>query len=104
MEVFSKYDADEYFNNLKKRIQEEISTLSDNKIQDTDVEEWKDYYFEKWKIQPISLFLDELNPILTEEKVNIHRQRRWLECWPLKGASKPCCFFQKSLFHFSCRD
>jgi hypothetical protein len=30
------------------------------------------------------------------EKVNNHRQRRWLECWPLKGALKPSYLFQLS--------
>jgi hypothetical protein len=69
MEVFDKYDADEYFNNYRKRIQEEISTISDDTIQNTDIEELKDYYFEKWRIQQLSLLLDELNPELTEEKV-----------------------------------
>jgi ZIP family zinc transporter len=28
--------------------------------------------------------------------VNNHRQRRWLECWPLKGALKPSYLFQLS--------
>jgi hypothetical protein len=69
MEVFDKNEAYEYFNKLKKLIQEEISTISDDTIQNTDIEELKNYYFEKWNIQPISLFLDELNPELTEEKV-----------------------------------
>lgn len=69
MEVFDKYEAYEYFDNLKKRIQEEISSVSDDTIQNTDIEELKAYYFEKWKIQPLSLLLDELNPELTEEKV-----------------------------------
>ena len=69
MEVFCKYEAYEYFEDLKKQIQGEIPVISDDTIQNTDIEELKNYYFEKWKIQPLSLFLDELNPILTEEKV-----------------------------------
>ena len=76
MEVFDKYDANEYFNKLKKLIQEEISTVSDDTIQNTDIEELKSYYFEKWKIQPISLFLDELSPELTEEKVKRYTHYR----------------------------
>jgi len=69
MEVFGKYEADEFFNKFIEQIKEEISRISDDTIQNTDIEELKDYYFEKWKIQPISLFLDELNPIPSEGKV-----------------------------------
>jgi hypothetical protein len=69
MELFAKYEAHEFFEKIKKSIQEEISSLSDETIQNTDIEELKNYYFESRKIQPISLFLDELNPILTEEKL-----------------------------------
>jgi len=33
-------------------------------------------------------------------QVNNHRQRRWLECWPLKGALKPCYSFPVTVFSF----
>lgn len=69
MELFAKYEANSYFNNLKNKIQEEISSISDDTIQNTDIDELYNYYFENRKIQPISLFLDDLNPVLTEEKV-----------------------------------
>jgi len=75
MEVFSKIEAYEYFENLKKKIQEEISTISDDEIQNTDKEELYNYYFEKWKMQPLTLFLEELNPVLTEEKVKRYSGR-----------------------------
>jgi hypothetical protein len=69
MEIFGKYEAYDFFNNLKKRIQEEISSISDDTIQNTDIDELKYFYIEKWKIQPLILFLDEINPVLTEGKV-----------------------------------
>jgi phosphate transport system substrate-binding protein len=33
-------------------------------------------------------------------QVNNHRQRRWLECWPLKGALKPCYNSPVTVFPF----
>jgi len=69
MELFNKYQTTSYFYNIRQEIIDEIKAFSDDKILNCDFEEWIKYYFEKNKIIPIGLFLDEKSQTLSEAKV-----------------------------------
>jgi len=69
VELFAEKESFEYFETLKVRLRNEISSLPDEKIIGMDIVEWTDYYFEKWKIQPISLFLENITQSLSETTI-----------------------------------
>lgn len=47
----------------------EIKGLSNEKVLGGDLDEWVNYYFEEYKIQPISLYMENVSQILSETKV-----------------------------------
>lgn len=60
----------ETFNNLKKAIE----SISDEDIFNGDFEEWIQYFVEKYTIQPLKLYLDNVKPDLSETKVKVRNQ------------------------------
>lgn len=69
MEFFSKYDAGDYFNAIKKMIKDEVNSMSDSEINNCDFEAWLDYICSKSEVEPIVLFEDNIEQNLTEQKV-----------------------------------
>jgi hypothetical protein len=55
-------------------MKEKIRSLSDDQILGSDLAEWISYYFDLYKIQPISLFLEHANPKLEEVKIEKYNE------------------------------
>ena len=60
IELFNNGDTSATFAAHKNKLVEEINKFSDEKILGADFEEWTNYYFEIYKIQPIILFMDNV--------------------------------------------
>jgi hypothetical protein len=78
IELFSKGDTSATFADHYGSLVKEIDSFSDEKILGADIDEWTTYFFDKYKIQPLTLFLDKKKPTLSEtkiEKVNPRHER-----------------------------
>lgn len=56
-------------NNLKIQIKKDIESFSDEKIINSDLEEWLVYLVDKYSIEPIELYLDDISQELSRTKV-----------------------------------
>ena len=68
IELFTK-DIDEFFSEIIKEFQNEVNLFSNEKIMYTDIEELRTYYIKKLSIQPIQLYIENLNYNFEETKV-----------------------------------
>jgi len=69
VELFARGDVRPTFEAHKKKLSEEIEKFSDEKILGADFNEWTNYFFDTYKIQPICLFLDNTSQTMSETKV-----------------------------------
>jgi hypothetical protein len=69
VELFQKGETSAVLSERNINLKQEIKNLSDNDILYRDFEEWVNYFFEKYKIQPITLFMEKVTRSLSETKV-----------------------------------
>ncbi|MGO2657636.1 MAG: toll/interleukin-1 receptor domain-containing protein [Lactococcus lactis] len=72
MDLFKKQDSYTYFESLKSRISEEISSMSNESILDNEIEEWSEYYAKKYEVEPIILFEDNISISTSQTKVKTY--------------------------------
>lgn len=71
MEFFNQ-ESRNYFKNIKNRIEDEISSMSDIEINSCDFEEWKKYMYSRYSVDAIVLFEENVERDLAEQKVKRH--------------------------------
>lgn len=74
--LFNTRDADEYFASRLDEVSEKIERMTDSEITNTELSEWKTYYYELFKAHPIVLFEDAIIQTLQETKIkqsNLYR-------------------------------
>ena len=74
--LFNTRDADEYFASRLDEVSEKIERMNDSEITNTELSEWKTYYYELFKAHPIVLFEDSIIQTLQETKIkqrNLYR-------------------------------
>lgn len=69
MELFAKQEAQKYFANRTHDMCDSIARMSDEKILGADIDEWVLYYFDSYKLQPITVYLDNATPNLDETTI-----------------------------------
>ena len=69
MEFFSGRESRNYFETIKDRVKDEINSMSDAEINSCNFEEWKEYAYSKYSITPITLFEEDIDQSLKEQKV-----------------------------------
>ena len=69
VELFAKSETSATFRAHTDKLISEINVFSDEKILGANIDEWINYYFDEYKILPITLFLDNVSQTLTETKV-----------------------------------
>ena len=69
VELFAKSETSATFRSRTEKLTKEIASFGDDKILGADFGEWVHYYFEKYKIQPIILYIDNVSQSLSETKV-----------------------------------
>lgn len=70
--LFEKGDTRSTFENYSLKIKKEIEMLSNDQICNTDLEELADYYFDKYQIEPITIFKDNIIEKMIEIKIKTH--------------------------------
>ena len=65
-ELFSRGELGEYVSKRFQRTRDEIAAFSDEKICNCDISEWIDYYESTSYVQPLELFMDNVEQILDE--------------------------------------
>jgi len=68
-ELFAKGETTASFRSHSDKLVGAIKGFSDEKILGADFDEWVHYYFDEYKIQPITLFLDSVSQSLSETTV-----------------------------------
>lgn len=69
MELFSRQETREYFSRILQKVKEKIDTMTDAEITGSDIEEWREYYYSHYEIQPIVLVEEGITQSLAETKV-----------------------------------
>ena len=69
MNFFSTCDSRNYFLGINNKISSEINGISDEEIINCDLEEWKDYLYDKHYVEPIVIFEDNIEQVLDEKKI-----------------------------------
>ena len=67
--LFEKYDTSSYFNNKINSLTNEIQALTNEQICNSELDELTDFYYEKYKINLIELFLDNKSKDIKEIKI-----------------------------------
>ncbi len=75
VELFSKSETSTAFRAHTEKLLNEIKSFSDEKILGADIDEWVGYYFDKYKIHPLSLFMDNIEESLS--KTIIEKNNPW---------------------------
>jgi len=72
IDLFARGETSATFRARADKMVGEINRFTDEKILGVDFDEWVNYYFDEYKVQPISLFMDNVTQTLTETKVEKH--------------------------------
>ena len=72
IKLFSSKEVSEYTSMMFSKMKYEIEAFSDESIMNCNLEEWADYYSEKYKIQPIVLYKEQIDKTLEEQKVKVY--------------------------------
>lgn len=67
--LFEKYDTSSYFNHKINSLTNEIQALTNEQICNSELDELTDFYYEKYKINLIELFLDNKSKDIKEIKI-----------------------------------
>ena len=80
VELFTNDETTKAFEKQTTKLIQTIKAFSDEKILNTDLDEWIIYYFEEYKIQPIVLLLENISQNLSQttvKKLNPFRQNNY---------------------------
>ena len=69
MKLFEHQDTYSYFNNLRNEIKSDIQSLSDAQILNTNFEDLIEYYYSKFYIESLTLYLDKKTSSLEQSKL-----------------------------------
>ncbi len=69
MTFFNGKSVREYTDGVYKRLREEIDVFSNHDITTCDDDEWIDYFYSKYYVNPITLFEDNINREINEAKI-----------------------------------
>ncbi len=77
--LFATREADEYFASRLDEVSEKIERMTDSEITNTELSEWKTYYYELFKAHPIVLFEDAIIQTLYETKIKQRNPYRFID-------------------------
>ena len=69
MELFNKKETREYFQEIHKKIENEIECFNDQAILSADIDAWAKYYTNNYAILPISIYEESISSSIQKEKV-----------------------------------
>ena len=69
MELFKRQETREYFGKIATQLAKEIESMPDNDIVGIDIDEWKEYYYTHYEVQPIVLDEEAITQKLSETKI-----------------------------------
>lgn len=69
MKLFNNQTTDQYVKIRSQNIKNEIEKISDEEIINSDIEQWNEYLFDKYEINLITLFEDNIDKQLDNRKV-----------------------------------
>lgn len=69
MELFNREDISSFINERYKELSMEIQNIPDKDILGLDMEEFKNYYYEKYYIQPINILNDQITNNIEKTKI-----------------------------------
>ena len=73
-ELFSGEETRVYFEKISKKIESEISSMTDEEITSCDFDEWSNYLCDKYEISPISLFEESTTNSITKATIKRYNQ------------------------------
>ncbi|EHG14715.1 Uncharacterised protein [Streptococcus pneumoniae] len=69
MDLFSKVEVSAYLEEIKTKLENEISGLSDEQITTIDIDEWSEYFYSNYQIEPILVYVDQAELDISEVKI-----------------------------------
>lgn len=71
MNLFSNERTTEYFRRISSIVEREINAFTDEKILGSNVQEWVDYYSQKYALIPITLFENNITQTIENDSVQV---------------------------------
>ncbi len=69
MKCFNGESTRDYFKRMNRALKEEIASLKDSDLDNTDERAWEDYFIAKYEMEPIAIYDDDKSINFTETKV-----------------------------------
>ena len=69
LDLFSKVEVSAYLEEIKTKLENEISGLSDEQITTIDIDEWSEYFYSNYQIEPILVYVDQAELDISEVKI-----------------------------------
>ncbi len=67
---FANESTQSYFNRLHSKMKSEIDKMSDADISSCELQEWEDYFFDKYYVAPITIFEANIESSIEKIKIN----------------------------------
>lgn len=98
VELFQKSETDGFIRQHNNKLNLEIKNLSDNDVLYGDFEKWVSYFFAKYKIQPITLYMDKITNSMSKTKVKEYHPLRE-RYYDIDGDLIPKNFVNRNVSH-----
>ena len=69
LDLFSKVEVSAYLEKIKTKMEDEILSLSDEQVTTIDIDEWREYYYSNYQIEPILIYVDQAELDISEVKI-----------------------------------
>ena len=69
LDLFSKVEVSAYLEKIKTKMGDEISSLSDEQVTTIDIDEWREYFYSNYQIEPILVYVDQAELDISEVKI-----------------------------------
>ena len=69
LDLFSKVEVSAYLEKIKTKMEDEISSLSDEQVTTIDIDEWREYFYSNYQIEPILVYVDQAELDISEVKI-----------------------------------
>lgn len=96
MDCFRGKECRDFLNELGNELKNEIESLKDAELANTSHSQWVDFFYEKYRIEPVSILDTNLDLAVSEPKVQVYNQ--WSRMDPYEQK-----YYSRDGFSISCK-
>lgn len=97
VKLFSSKDVCVYTNEILSRMKTEIEAFTDEQIMSCSLEEWANYYSEAYRIQPITVYKNNITKNIDKQQVQIYNGWSRIDPYETKYFNVDGCYIDYSI-------